>query len=423
MIYIINFVSVLLDFSIIKLLFNKLFVYNQHNSHFKIYDFILIVCFYISNVINNFQGNILTSVLFILLLSLKYKMPYYKRIVSILLLFIGMGIIEIFTTFITGLLFNIDIQLISTNIFLYTFAVLLSKVLTYVIVYIWNFDNHKLHYLDYKIELTILLLSTTIISVTFYFISRIIFVSNNTDTKMIGLALIILLTIFYLVVLEAYNWYSQAIISKEELNLLSQQMEFQKKYHQQILENNKNIRKIRHDLKNNIAGILGLIDENEVDKARNYALEIIDNVTVNANTYTGNYYIDAIISYKKEIAKKSNVNFNITVNSFFLGNIDEKYLGILLGCAMDNAIEATKEEEKKFVEIYIKVNGQYLCIKMINSCTKTNINFHKSSKLSSIDQHGFGVKNIETICNMYNGSYTYQNNDDSITLNIILQLQ
>ena len=426
MIYIINLISVILDCNIILLFFKK-FVEKPPTLLTYFYRIIICILFYILNIYNNFQGDIIISSLFILFISFNANITIYKKTLYTIELFMIMGIIEVISVCIVAKLFNIDIIYLNKNIILYTFALFISKYITYIIIKIMTqFEKQEL--LFNKVKLLILLLSTFTISIMFYFVSKLIYQSQNNEVLFLGLVLMIVLIVSYTILIESYNWYSKLVFSQKELEIYTQQFEFQKDYNKQIFENQQEIKKIRHDLRNNLIGIQGLLLNGNINKAIMYINELYDPISNidNKITYTNNPYIDSIILAKKTDAINHGIEFIVIVDFFQLGCINEKDLGILIGCAIDNAIEATLKVDqvlnKRFIQISIRQKGMFLCIQIKNPSIDSHINFKKTSKNDLHNLHGFGIKNIQSVSEKYRGSVEYCVIDNIVTFNSILSL-
>lgn len=82
-----------------------------------------------------------------------------------------------------------------------------------------------------------------------------------------------------------------------------QQMKSQAKHFDEILQSQKELRKIRHDIKNHIITLRGLCADNDIIGVLNY----LDNVSsmlseTSASVKTGNVAFDAILNTKKATA-------------------------------------------------------------------------------------------------------------------------
>lgn len=165
-----------------------------------------------------------------------------------------------------------------------------------------------------------------------------------------------------------------------------------------------------------------MIDNNEIEKARQYILKITKslNLSINKNIFTGIIYIDAIISNKTKIAKDNNILLYIESDIVNIGNIDEVDLGVLIGCAFDNALESNlKIKNNRYINVHFSTKGQYFVFKMINPIMKNEkVNINVTSKKIQSNYHGYGIRSIEKIAKKYGGSCNIyiENNEFSILI-------
>ena len=115
--------------------------------------------------------------------------------------------------------------------------------------------------------------------------------------------------------------------------------------------------KFQHDFKNILLGLRaklhsgeGEISNNELDKL----LGNIENPVGICNS--GNIIIDSIINYKQQVAEKYQIPFSFDLNIPPQLELDTTVISVILGNALDNAIEACKE--KGNMQRYIKIHMQ-----------------------------------------------------------------
>lgn len=196
---------------------------------------------------------------------------------------------------------------------------------------------------------------------------------------------------------------------KYKTTFLEAEIKMQSSQYEMIKKSNYELRKVRHDLKNTLLALIGLIKNNENDKAEkfiNNELNLIN--TTNEVISTGYYSIDNLVNYKIQQAKRSKIDFSPIIS---LGKnmvkIDEMDLCIMLGNAIDNAFEEVTKinGEPKKVSLEMSISNGFLVIAIQNTC-RSDI-FLKSHDLLTTKtdkiNHGFGVETIRTITKYYNG--------------------
>ena len=104
--------------------------------------------------------------------------------------------------------------------------------------------------------------------------------------------------------------------------------------------------------------------------------------------------------------------------------ISEIDLAIILGNALDNAIEAadkiTEQDERK-VSLTIKLHNNQIIIVVKNKVT-TDVNTDdlKTNK-KDVDYHGFGILSIKNLAKKYEGNVMFSCEDNTFQIYIVLK--
>ncbi len=87
----------------------------------------------------------------------------------------------------------------------------------------------------------------------------------------------------------------------------------------------------------------------------------------------------------------------------------------MVGNLLDNAIEACREAEEKFLRIYMGMKGKMLYFSMLNAAGKKQ---RKQGSLFASRKeglHGFGLRRAETILEKHGGWVKYNSEDAAFT--------
>lgn len=214
----------------------------------------------------------------------------------------------------------------------------------------------------------------------------------------VGLAIINLCAIF---LFELSNRNADA---KRRLALIEKQTEMEKESYQRMLKTGEELRRIRHDIKNHLLYIRGIIERNETEKAEEY-IEKMEEVLGSNEKYmvSGNRTIDYIIASKFS----ESTDITLVCTGVFPESkvIDELDLAVLFGNLLDNAIEAVKPQENKLIEIRLSMYNDYCNILISNhiceSVLKNNPTLSTTKGKGS--KHGFGLKSVRSIVDKYAG--------------------
>ncbi|NFV31605.1 GHKL domain-containing protein, partial [Clostridium botulinum] len=180
----------------------------------------------------------------------------------------------------------------------------------------------------------------------------------------------------------------------------------------------------RHDFNHHISCICGLLEMNQTDEAIEYIKQINSDIREIDNIVTiNNVVIESILNYKLSYAKNQNIKLGVDIHipeNLIIKSVD---ISILLGNAIDNAIEACKGLEEKFINMEIYSKHKYLIIKISNSKRNKIIKENKQYKTTKHDKenHGFGLKNIKYIVDSYEGLLKIDESENKFTINIALK--
>lgn len=188
-------------------------------------------------------------------------------------------------------------------------------------------------------------------------------------------------------------------IHKNEM--LVQEAKLKEEYYHVLDQSSRQIRKIRHDLKNRLVGIYGI--EGNEELVRSKLKEIVGELEDSSrNLYTANYALNSIlnIKYKEADKEKINIKSDILVPKYM--GIDYGDMGVLFGNLLDNAIEACKsiKEKEKWIEVVVNYEEHMLILRIRNSKNPLEGKKRKKEGLN----HGIGLNSVKQIVEKYNGT-------------------
>lgn len=204
------------------------------------------------------------------------------------------------------------------------------------------------------------------------------------------------------------------------------QLELQLKHYESMIEANRDIRSFRHDITNNLFSLDILLCEGRLAEAREYIGKLNGKIadTKKNKFYTGNYLADAIFADKAATAEQCgiSVDFSGTIPQEGIENYD---LCTILSNAMDNAIDACREISPCTIKIMANETEMDFFLRISNP-TKNKLHIKNNRlKTSKADKanHGFGLKNIESVVKKYNGitSINCENNIFTLEASMILK--
>lgn len=229
--------------------------------------------------------------------------------------------------------------------------------------------------------------------------------SKDTSALIPYLALTLaLLMTYYLSYLLIHNY--------EELMqsyFFKQKLELQTDYLKQSSSMIHQVRKERHELKNNYFYIESLVKDKQYEKLENFLTqELQQRFELMEEFHTGNKMIDYILTQKVSEARSFRIHVMTNVLIPQSLPIAEQDLCALLLNLFDNAIEASKKEDQGDIHITIGIVKKYFSVQVKNKSSKNILQQNpelKTVKSNSL-YHGFGLKIIRQITQKYNGIFT-----------------
>lgn len=185
------------------------------------------------------------------------------------------------------------------------------------------------------------------------------------------------------------------------------------------------IRKLKHDIKDQLLSIYELIAHNEIEEAKSFISKT--NKIIDTETYvkTNSTIANAIINSKLSTAATLGIKVScITVSDF--NGIDEVDLCELLGNILENAITACNEmpsDSSRFIYLEIGKENNIFTFLVKNSLQQSVIEKNPKLRTSKSDKenHGLGIAIIKDIVCKYNGRLDYYEIDNSFCCSVILE--
>ncbi|MEG0367689.1 MAG: GHKL domain-containing protein, partial [Coprobacillus sp.] len=227
-----------------------------------------------------------------------------------------------------------------------------------------------------------------------------------------------------LIMFDRYQRRAEQI--EKDFLITKQNIELEKQYIKEVGERNELVRAFRHDFKNKVTIISGLIQKNLSAEAITELETILgETLDLTVETYVDNVYVDTAIDAKVKIIKRKGFEFNETYGLISIGNICAADLALAVALAMDNAIEAVEniKDAQQKISLDIRTNKNYIIMTLSNSIQPgTKVQFSHTSKTEQIENHGFGVKKIKSIADAYDGDAKYEVYDDHVTLKLFMSI-
>ena len=203
-------------------------------------------------------------------------------------------------------------------------------------------------------------------------------------------------------------------------------LQLQKNYYEELEQNQKQIRKFRHDMNNHLSVVGYLLQKGELQKARDYFDKISVYMQTANRKFCENSVVNAVLNAKYNLMTDAKIDgfFHISIDKILF--IDDVSLCTLFANTLDNAIEACQKIEapdRRKLELKCRYteNG-YFSLELINS--KINeIVVQKNQYISDKEDksaHGIGISSIRDIVEKYEGTLDISYDDTSFKVVILI---
>ena len=203
------------------------------------------------------------------------------------------------------------------------------------------------------------------------------------------------------------------------------QSEYQNSRNQQreIERLHENTRRLKHDMKNHIMVIASHLNNGELDEAKDYLSVVLDNLNrVYSYIQTGNSVLNYIINSKLEYAQQHDIQFKAEIENLPFVKMGSVDFSAVISNALDNAIEASIRAVEKYIYVSILKKRGYDTITVKNKIDQSVLENNpelRSTKAES-DTHGYGVKQIKTITEKYDGMVDIYEDNGMFCISIMI---
>lgn len=230
--------------------------------------------------------------------------------------------------------------------------------------------------------------------------------------------------LLFILVLNLYFYFSISnIIHIFKTLYLKQNIENLKLCNSTILAMYDDTRAFKHDFHNIIQAIGGYVCSNDIEGLKKYYKQIskdcknINNLSKLNPELINNPAIYNILANKYQLANNNNIQVNIDI-MLDLNSLNMKIYELtrILGILLDNAIEASKECNKKYINISFKQDKQKQLLIIENTYNNKQISIDKifeKDYTTKPNNTGLGLWEVRKILRKNNNLnlYTTKNND------------
>jgi len=344
----------------------------------------------------------------------------------------GIQITMTIMTFVSSIVFTFDKSDYTSNVMniVIKFGLMLFLEFTIICSMAWFSGRRRREPMSWTLTMATLVLFAMVNSILEFFtednssqlrpmsrLSRVLMdmdvADQYTSIWVLGFALF-LIVIFTLIIVKE----SEAVYFQRKNAISEYYLEAQKNHYESLLESNREIRKIKHDMKNHMFCLKELTDKQDYAALNQYISDLTEHLSYTERMrFTKNEIVDAIIQEK--MRKTDALGIVLQVEGELSGiEISALDLCTIFSNLIDNAIEAVccLESKKKEILISIKRNKNFLIVTQSNPIEKPIIiqdNRIVTSK-DNKEMHGFGIINIQEAIAKYDGECQLFTKEDKV---------
>lgn len=234
----------------------------------------------------------------------------------------------------------------------------------------------------------------------------------------VGIVLILNIVVYFL-----FIRLGKAGKIKTEMALLALQNECLQENAKDIENMYDTVRALRHDLKNHLLCILSMAEERDVEGIEQYTGQLLQqqNTVNKLIMFSGSKVLDAIINSKSAAAERAGVRLSAIITTPLAG-VSPEDITIILGNALDNAIRAAKDSQRKVVDIHIQPQGAYSSIVIANDIAHPVLLDNPALRTTKNIRyrHGFGIQNMRQAVERNQGLIRFYEQSDRFICDILL---
>lgn len=210
-----------------------------------------------------------------------------------------------------------------------------------------------------------------------------------------------------------------------EYSILQQAFKSQEKSVEETKILYQSVRSIRHDLKQHFQVALTMLHSGKINEAVDYMEKYNDTVLdgISNKVFCDNDVVNYIINSKSKICSDRHIKIYIYIANE-IPEFSDLDLCVLLGNALDNAIEGVSGEGNN--EIYLELrnvdNFFIISVKntIINSVLEDNPNLISTKNEKEV--HGLGILSMKEVVQKYNGSIEFYESDNKFCCDMLLDI-
>lgn len=210
-----------------------------------------------------------------------------------------------------------------------------------------------------------------------------------------------------------------------EYSILQQAFKSQEKSVEETKILYQSVRSIRHDLKQHFQVALTMLHSGKINEAVDYMEKYNDTVLdgISNKVFCDNDVVNYIINSKSKICSDRHIKIYIYIANE-IPEFSDLDLCVLLGNALDNAIEGVSGEGNNEIYLELRNVDNFFMILVKNTITNSVLEYNPNliSTKNEKEVHGLGILSMKEVVQKYNGSIEFYESDNKFCCDMLLDI-
>lgn len=225
-------------------------------------------------------------------------------------------------------------------------------------------------------------------------------------------------SVFILMFRVANRW---VLLAENES--IRRQMSAQSNYYDMFISQSDAIRRMRHDIANHLFTINAMLSKGEADEARNYSRELqSDGICKPTLGLCLNATADAFLPARFARLEAEGIEVKASIVLPTELGISPVDLVSAFGNLLDNAEEALRGAEEKYVVLKARIQGAYLVIDTENPCAHVRDTRSAERRIPELER-GVGFCIMNNMAQKYDGQFKYGIENDVFRASLVLKTE
>ncbi len=182
-----------------------------------------------------------------------------------------------------------------------------------------------------------------------------------------------------------------------------------------------------HEYRNHILCIENLIKNKDYENLEKYIADLSEFVYTEKQVIdTNNVIVNTILNEKYYEMTEKGIVFVLRMNDLSNIHLKSEDLVVVLSNLLNNAIEACEKCcGEKYIKLKFMTEGDFIILSVKNTSSVSVLienGIYKTSKVSAIEEHGVGIRNIQRVVEKYGGTYSIKNSEKEFYFAILFPI-